>query len=58
MVDASSEKLNNPNCHLLHLDNCCFNRPYDDQTILSIFLETEAILFIQDLIRDEKLKIV
>jgi len=26
----------------LYLDNCCFNRPYDDQTFLLVQLETEA----------------
>ena len=31
----------------LYLDNCCFNRPYDDQTQLRINLETQAKLFIQ-----------
>jgi hypothetical protein len=33
---------------LLYLDNCCFNRPYDDQTQAKIFLETQAKLYIQD----------
>jgi predicted nucleic acid-binding protein len=32
----------------LYLDNCCFNRPYDDQTSLNIRLEAEAKLFIQN----------
>ncbi len=31
----------------IYLDNCCFNRPFDDQTQLRINLETEAKLFIQ-----------
>ena len=31
----------------IYLDNCCFNRPYDDQTQLTIWLETEAKLFVQ-----------
>ena len=26
----------------LYLDNCCFNRPFDDQSQLRIRLETEA----------------
>ncbi|OYV15436.1 MAG: hypothetical protein CG439_2652, partial [Methylococcaceae bacterium NSP1-2] len=26
---------------LLCLDNCCFNRPYDDQSHTQIFLETQ-----------------
>jgi len=32
----------------LYLDNCCLNRPYDDQTNLNIRLEAEAKLFIQN----------
>ncbi len=35
----------------LYLDNCCFNRPYDDQSSLTIRLETEAKLDIQDKIK-------
>jgi len=31
----------------LYLDNCCFNRPYDDQSYLTIKLESEAKLFVQ-----------
>ncbi|GHV73263.1 hypothetical protein AGMMS49940_05650 [Spirochaetia bacterium] len=31
----------------IYLDNCCFNRPFDDQNQLKIKLETEAKLFIQ-----------
>jgi hypothetical protein len=25
---------------LIYLDNCCFNRPFDDQTQIVIYLET------------------
>jgi len=32
----------------LYLDNCCFNRPYDDQSNLLNRMETEAKLFIQE----------
>jgi hypothetical protein len=35
----------------LYLDNCCFNRPFDDQGMLSIRMETEAKLHIQAGIR-------
>lgn len=35
----------------IYLDNCCFNRPYDDQSQLRIKLETEAKLRIQENIR-------
>lgn len=31
----------------IYLDNCCFNRPYDDQSYLTIKLESEAKLFVQ-----------
>lgn len=30
----------------LYLDNCCFNRPFDDQSYLTVFLETQAVDFI------------
>lgn len=32
----------------IYLDNCCFNRPFDDQKQLRIKLETEAKLDIQE----------
>jgi hypothetical protein len=32
----------------VYLDNCCFNRPFDDQRHLRIRLETEAKLTIQE----------
>ncbi|MDD2215260.1 MAG: PIN domain-containing protein [Eubacteriales bacterium] len=32
----------------IYLDNCSFNRPFDDQTQMKIRLETEAKLFIQN----------
>ena len=32
---------------LIYLDNCCFNRPFDDQKQIRIHIETEAKLFIQ-----------
>ena len=38
----------------LYLDNCCFNRPFDDQTQLKIRLESEAKLYIQSKILDGK----
>ena len=36
----------------IYLDNCCFNRPYDDQTHLRIRLEAEAKLRIQEEVRN------
>ena len=38
----------------LYLDNCCFNRPFDDQTQIKINLETQAKLAIQSMILDKK----
>ena len=35
----------------IYLDNCCFNRPFDDQAQLRIRLESEAKLRIQEDIR-------
>ena len=31
----------------VYLDNCCFNRPYDDLTNINVKLEAEAKMFIQ-----------
>lgn len=42
----------------LYLDNCCFNRPFDDQTQLKIHLETQAKLAIQDMILKGKHSLV
>ena len=41
----------------LYLDNCCFNRPFDDQSQLLVRLETEAKLFIQQQIKTGKIAI-
>lgn len=46
---------NNPR---VYLDNCCFNRPFDDQTSIVIRLETDAKLYIQELIRTEKIGLI
>ena len=35
----------------IYLDNCCYNRPYDDQTSVPINLETRAKLVIQEMVR-------
>jgi len=39
----------------VYLDNCSFNRPFDDQSQMRIYLETQAKLHIQKLIRDGSL---
>jgi hypothetical protein len=42
----------------VYLDNCCFNRPFDDQRQTRIRLEAEAKLCIQEHIRDGTLELV
>ena len=42
---------------LIYLDNCCYNRPYDDETQMRISLETQAKLYIQDLIKKHELQL-
>ena len=42
----------------IYLDNCCFNRPYDDQSHIRVRLEAEAKLEIQEKIRNGDLQLV
>jgi predicted nucleic acid-binding protein len=42
----------------VYLDNCCYNRPFDDQDQIRIHLETQAKLYIQELIKDQKIGLV
>lgn len=42
----------------IYLDNCCYNRPYDDQSQKRIYLESEAKLIIQRAVRLGKLDLV
>ncbi|MCL2880080.1 MAG: PIN domain protein [Treponema sp.] len=42
----------------IYLDNCTFNRPFDDQTFLRISLETQAKLYIQSLIKNKKIDLI
>jgi predicted nucleic acid-binding protein len=41
----------------IYLDNCCFNRPFDDQKQLRIKLETEAKLNIQERILQKEIEL-
>ena len=43
---------------LLYLDNCCLNRPFDDQSQLRISLETQAKLYIQQEILSEQFSLL
>lgn len=42
----------------IYLDDCCFNRPFDDQSQIRIRLESEAKLKIQEEIRDGKIQLI
>ncbi len=42
----------------LYLDNCCFNRPYDDQSSIVIKIETEAKLYVQLQIKNDVYSLV
>lgn len=41
----------------VYLDNCCFNRPFDDQTQIRIHIETEAKLHLQSEIEKGNLQL-
>ena len=42
----------------IYLDNCCFNRPFDDQKQLRIKLETEAKLYVQEKILQGQFELI
>jgi len=42
----------------VYLDNCCFNRPFDDQSQLRINLETEAKLKIQEYVTLNRFELI
>lgn len=42
----------------VYLDNCCFNRPFDNPNHLRIKLEAEAKLYIQEKIIDKQIELV
>ena len=42
----------------VYLDNCTYNRPFDDQNDVHIRLEAEAKLYIQEQIKDKQIDLV
>ena len=42
----------------VYLDNCCYNRPFDEQAQLAVRLETEAKLEVQRQMRSGELEYV
>ena len=42
----------------IYLDNCCYNRPFDDQSQIRIALESQAKLYVQRLVVERKIELV
>ena len=42
----------------IYLDNCCYNRPFDDQSVIRIHIESLAKLYFQEMIRKGKIELV
>jgi len=42
----------------IYLDNCCYNRPYDDQSQLRVRFETQAKLYVQKMIIEREIELV
>lgn len=41
----------------IYLDNCCFNRPFDNQSSIRVKLETDAKLYVQWMIKKGELEL-
>ena len=41
----------------IYMDNCCFNRPFDDQSQILIRIESEAKRHIQHLVKIKKIEL-
>jgi predicted nucleic acid-binding protein len=42
----------------IYLDNCSYNRPFDEQFDIKVRLEAEAKLYIQELVKENRLDLV
>jgi predicted nucleic acid-binding protein len=42
----------------LYLDNCCYNRPFDDRSNVKNYFEREAVLIIMQMIYEKKFVLV
>ncbi|AEF83105.1 type II toxin-antitoxin system VapC family toxin [Leadbettera azotonutricia] len=42
----------------IYLDNCSYNRPFDEQLAIIVRLEAEAKLYIQELVKEKQLDLV
>lgn len=41
----------------IYLDNCCFNRPFDNQSSIRVKIETDAKLYVQLMIKTGKIEL-
>ena len=56
---VENDKIENTSSKVrVYLDNCAYNRPYDDQSQAKIELETQAKLKIQRLIKNRQIELV
>lgn len=42
----------------VYLDNCCYNRPFDDRSNIKNYLEREAVLLVMQMAYEKNIKIV
>lgn len=42
----------------IYLDNCCYNRPFDDRSNIKNYLEREAVLIVMQIAYEGNLKII
>jgi hypothetical protein len=42
----------------IYFDHCAYNRPFDDQSQMIVRLESVAVQFIQELIRNRKIELI
>ena len=42
----------------VYLDNCAFNRPFDDQSHIRTRLEAEAKLYVQESIKNQEIELI
>ncbi len=56
-IESKEDERENINVRV-YLDNCSYNRPYDDQSQMRVHLETQAKLHIQDMIREKRIELV
>jgi predicted nucleic acid-binding protein len=55
---ALNIKIENKEKMRIYLDNCAFNRPFDDQSRIRVRLESEAKLYVQEKIEKKEIELV